>query len=157
MVEEVRDGLKEEDVFSYADEFNLWWLLTLWAMWSPVGQQVMMETPTQPDTYYGMGAVNYHTGETVVRFQRHTRRKEIVHLLERHSTGTIFVAWDNANAHEEVEDVVRGAARRLVLLYLSTYSPWLNPIEMLWRQFRRNEAGSASCGSAQTRLSPHFG
>ena len=25
----------------------------------------------------------------------------------------------------------------LVLLYLPTYSPWLNPIEMLWRHFRR--------------------
>ena len=24
-----------------------------------------------------------------------------------------------------------------MLLYLPTYSPWLNPIEMLWRQFRR--------------------
>jgi transposase len=24
-----------------------------------------------------------------------------------------------------------------VLLYLPTYSPWLNPIEMLWRHFRR--------------------
>jgi putative transposase len=33
--------------------------------------------------------------------------------------------------------VVRGAAGRLVLLYLPTYSPWLNPIEMLWRHFRR--------------------
>jgi hypothetical protein len=36
-----------------------------------------------------------------------------------------------------VEAVVRGAAGRLVLLYLPTYSPWLNPIEMLWRHFRR--------------------
>jgi transposase len=25
----------------------------------------------------------------------------------------------------------------LVLLYLPTYSPWLNPIEMLWRHFRQ--------------------
>lgn len=24
-----------------------------------------------------------------------------------------------------------------MLLYLPTYSPWLNPIEMLWRQFGR--------------------
>lgn len=32
---------------------------------------------------------------------------------------------------------VRSAAGRLVLLYLPTYSPWLNPIEMLWRHFRR--------------------
>ena len=38
---------------------------------------------------------------------------------------------------DEVEAVVRGAADRLVLLYLPTYSPWLNPIEMLWRHFRR--------------------
>ena len=49
------------------------------------------------------------------------------------------MAWDNSGTHEEdeVEAVVRGAAGRLVLLYLPTYSPWLNPIEMLWRQFRR--------------------
>jgi putative transposase len=48
------------------------------------------------------------------------------------------VTWDNADTHEddEVEAVVRGAAGRLVLLYLPTYSPWLNPIEMLWRHFR---------------------
>jgi hypothetical protein len=48
-------------VFYSADEFNLSWLPTLRAMWSPVGQQVMIETPTQPDKYYGIGAVNYHT------------------------------------------------------------------------------------------------
>ena len=33
--------------------------------------------------------------------------------------------------------MVRAAAGRLVLLYLPMYSPWLNPIEMLWRHFRR--------------------
>ena len=79
----------------------------------------------------------------MVLFQRHKRRKEIAQLLEalleKHLTGTIYVAWDNANTHEddEVEEVVRAAAGRLVLLYLPTYSPWLNPIEMLWRHFRR--------------------
>lgn len=103
----------------------------------------MIPTPTQPDTYYGIGAVNYHTGEMVVHFERHKRRKEIAQLLEalleKHPTGTVYVAWDNANTHEddEVEEVVRAAAGRLVLLYLPTYSPWLNPIEMLWRHFRR--------------------
>ena len=51
----------------------------------------------------------------------------------------MYVAWDNSGTHQddEVEAVVRGAAGQLVLLYLPTYSPWLNPIEMLWRQFRR--------------------
>jgi putative transposase len=112
-------------------------------MWSPKGQQVMIPTPGQPSRYYGIGAVNYHTGETVVLFERRKRREEIATLLEalvaKHPTGTIYVAWDNADTHadQEIEAVVRAAAGRLVLLYLPTYSPWLNPIEMLWRHFRR--------------------
>jgi putative transposase len=112
-------------------------------MWSPKGRQVMIPTPAQPYRRYGIGAVNYHTGQTVVQFQPRKRRKEVAHLLEallvKHPTGTVYVAWDNASTHEddEVEAVVRSAAGRLVLLYLPTYSPWLNPIEMLWRHFRR--------------------
>lgn len=103
----------------------------------------MIPTPGQPTKHYGIGAVNYHTGETVVLFRKRKRRREIAELLQRlldkHPTGTIYVAWDNASTHEddEVEAVVRAAAGRLVLLYLPTYSPWLNPIEMLWRHFRR--------------------
>jgi hypothetical protein len=116
-------------VFYYADEFNLSWLPTLRAMWSPVGQQVMIKTPAQPDQYDGIGAVNYHTGETVVQFQRHKRRKEMAQLLEtlleKQAMGTIYVAWDNANTHEddEVEEVVRAAAGRLVLLYSTSLQP----------------------------------
>lgn len=130
-------------MFYYADEFNLSWFPTLRAMLSPVGQQVMIPTPRQPDKYYGIGGVNYHTGETLVLFRRRKRRQEIAELLQalldKHPTGTIYVAWENADTHEddEVEEVVWAAAGRLVLLYLPTYSPWLNPIEMLWRHFRR--------------------
>jgi transposase len=112
-------------------------------MWSPKGQQVMIPTPMQPTRRYGLGAVNWHTGETVVITRPHKRRREVAELLQallaKHRGETVYVAWDNANTHEddEIEAVLRGAAGRLVLLYLPTYSPWLNPIEMLWRHFRR--------------------
>jgi len=124
---------KAGEVFYYADEFNLSWLPTLRAMWGPKGQQVMIPTPGQPTKRYGIGAVNYHTGETVVLFRPRKRRKEIAQLLQalldKHPNETVHVAWDNATTHEddEVDAVVRGAAGRLVLLYLPTYSPWLNP------------------------------
>ncbi len=126
-------------------------------MWSPKGQQVMIPTPGQPDRYFGIGAVDYHTGESVVLFRRRKRRKEIAELLQalvgKHPTGTIYVAWDNAGTHEddEVEQVVRAAAGRLVLLYLPTYSPWLNPIEMLWRHFRR-EVTHCECFATKQAL-----
>jgi putative transposase len=77
-------------------------------MWSPKGQQVTIPTPGQPDKYYGIGAVNYRTGESVVQFQRRKRRKEIAQLLEalleQHPIGTVYVAWDNASMHEDNAD-----------------------------------------------------
>ena len=104
----------------------------------------MIPTPGQSYRRYGIGGVDYHTGETVVIVRRHKRRREIAQflelLLEKHPHETLYVTWDNANTHEdeEVEAVVRAAAGRLILLYLPTYSPWLNPIEMLWRHYRRD-------------------
>lgn len=103
----------------------------------------MISSPMQPTRRYGLGAANWHSGETVVITRPHKRRREVAELLEallaRHPHETVYVAWDNANTHEddEVEAVLRGAAGRLVLLYLPTYSPWLNPVEMLWRHYRR--------------------
>src|SRR3712207_8961667 len=50
---------------------------------------------------------NYQTGETVVLIRRHKRRREIAELLEalleKHPTGTVYVAWDNSNTHEDDE------------------------------------------------------
>jgi putative transposase len=103
----------------------------------------MVPTPAQPTRRYGLGAVDWRTGEVVVITRKRKRRREVAELLEallaRHPHSTVCVAWDNASTHEddEVEAVLRGAAGRLVLLYLPTYSPWLNPIEMLWRHYRR--------------------
>lgn len=130
-------------MFYYADEFNLTWLPTLRAMWSPKGQQIMISTPHQQKKHYGIGAVNYYTGHILALIRPHKRRQEIAELLQAlldwHPAETIYVAWDNATTHQddEVEAVLRGAGGRLVLLYLPTYSPWLNPIEMLWRHLRR--------------------
>jgi putative transposase len=89
----------------------------LHALWSPKGQQIMAYTPAQPTRRFGIGAVNYHTGQTVVLLRPHKRRREIAELLQalldQHPRGTVYVAWDNANTHEddEVEAVVRGGGR----------------------------------------------
>lgn len=135
--------MPEQSVFYYADETDLSWQPTLQPMWTPIGQQIMIPTPGAPKKRYGIGAVNYHTGEVVALVQKRKRRSEVAELLERllakHPTETIYIAWDNASTHRDgqVDDLLRAAAGQLVLLYLPTYSPWLNPIEMLWRQLRR--------------------
>lgn len=117
------------------------------AMGSPNGQPVMIPTPSQPKKCYGLGAVNYDSGATVVLIRRRKRRGAWAALwqalLDKHPTGTIDGTWDNASRQQDddIEAVVRAAAGRLVLLYLPTYSPWLNPRPMgtrrLWRHWRR--------------------
>jgi transposase len=103
----------------------------------------MIPTPGQPSKYDGLGAVNSHTGATVVPFRRRKRRRGVAArlqtLVDKHPTGTLEIAWDNADPHDEgeVAAAVRAAAGRLVLLSLPTYSPWLNPLELWWRHFRR--------------------
>ena len=74
--------------------------------------------------------------------------------MDKHPHERVYVAWDNSGTHQddEVEAVVRGAAGCLVLLYLPTYSPWLNPIEMLWRQFRREVTHCELFASLQALL-----
>ncbi len=74
--------MKASEVFYYADEFNVSWLPTLRQMWTPKGQQVMIPTPGQPKVHYGLGAVNYHTGKTVVIIRRRKRRFEVAELLQ---------------------------------------------------------------------------
>jgi hypothetical protein len=63
------------------------------AMWSPRGQQIMIPTPGQPYKRYGLGAVHYHTSESVVLLRRRKRRKEVAELLQalvdKHPMGTI--------------------------------------------------------------------
>jgi hypothetical protein len=47
----------------------------------------------KPKKRYGIGALNYHTGETVVLIRRRKRRREIAELLdallEKHPTGRV--------------------------------------------------------------------
>jgi hypothetical protein len=61
-VERVRDGLAPGDAFYYPDEFNLSWLPTLRAMWSPNGQQVMIPTSGQPAPMRRPASLQYRSG-----------------------------------------------------------------------------------------------
>ena len=140
----MRDTLVPEDHFYYGDEVNLSLFPTLRKMWTLRGQQVQIPTHGQDERAYGIGAVNYHTGETVMITREHKRKVDVAvflrALLARHDTGIIYLAWDNCYTHfgGDIDTILKEANGRLVFLYLPTYSPWLNPIEMLWRSMRYN-------------------
>ncbi len=111
-------------------------------MWGRIGQQVEIPTPGTEQRAYGLGAVNYHTGQSVMITSRRKRKADVAMMLRKllacHGEGTIYLVLDNSPTHfdDDIDDVLKEAKGRLILLYLPTYSPWLNPIEMLWRTMR---------------------
>lgn len=68
------------------------------AVTSVTTHSVIQTSPThrQPRKHYGIGAVDSHPGQTVVRIRRRKRRRETAELLDAllatHPTGTIYVA-----------------------------------------------------------------
>jgi putative transposase len=91
-------------------------------MWTLRGQQVQIPTHGQNERAYGIGAVNYHTGETVMITRAHKRKGDVAAMLrtliERHATGRIYVTWDNTHTHYggEIATVLKEANGRLILL-----------------------------------------
>ena len=92
--------------------------------------------------------------------QRPTRRRAsaawLPALRENHPAETVSGAWTHAPPHAdaEIDAGVRSAAGRLGVLYLPTYSLWLNRIEMLWRHWRQEVTHSVLRSTDKDFLPP---
>lgn len=92
-----------------------------------------MPTPGPPIKHYEIGAVNYHSDQTVVMIPKRKKREQISLLLEellaKHPDQRVYVDWDNAHTHSggKVKEVVRAAAERLALLLFAYLQPLTQP------------------------------
>jgi transposase len=91
-----------------------------------------------------IGALHASTGQVLQLTNQVIGRKGVCDFLcQIHQAykqvDTIYVIWDNwpVHAHQEVFDTLK-LLPRIELVWLPTYSPWLNPIEKLWRKFRQD-------------------
>ena len=93
----------------------------------------MIPTPGRLAKHYAIGAVNYHTGEMIVIFRKHKKRIQMAEFLRivlaQFSDKQVILVWDTVHTHKG--GIEQEYPQRLKLMYLPTYSPWLNPIEML--------------------------
>ena len=130
----------------YADEMDVALLPTLSGCWMRHGQQRQVFTPGQNVKQYVLGAVNYVTGTFVwltwaqknnVGFRQLLRRVLALHARQ---TKRIVIVADNFRIHKAkaVCAWLRDHRQRIRLYFLPTYAPHLNPIERVWRHFRRN-------------------
>jgi len=130
----------------YADEMDVALLPTISGRWMRQGQQTQVNTPGQNAKQYVFGAVNYVTGALVWLAWPNKNNVGFRHLLQQvvtHHAQTpvkIVIVLDNFRIHkaQAVQKWLRAHRAQLRLYFLPTYSPRLNPIERVWRHFRRN-------------------
>ena len=138
--------MKEEVPLSgelfFLDECDLHLCPGLVSSWSEGGKQVKIETPGEDEVERLLGIVNYRSGEVIYHFSPEKQRKDVLALLkeglERHLEKFWYIVLDNAPSHTSygIEDFWEENQKRIALVYLPTYSPWLNPLERLWRYLR---------------------
>jgi transposase len=139
----------------YADEMDVALLPTISGRWMRQGQQTQVNTPGQNAKQYVFGAVNYVTGALVwlawpnknnVGFRRLLQQVVTQHSQ---SPGKIVIVLDNFRIHkaQAVRKWLQVHRAQLRLYFLPTYSPRLNPIERVWRHFRRNVTDNVYFGT----------
>jgi transposase len=145
----------------YADEMDVALLPTISGRWMRQSQQTQVNTPGQNAKQYVFGAVNYVTGALVWLTwpnKNNVGFRQLLQQLVAHHQQTpmkIVIVLDNFRIHKAkaVQAWLRTHRAQLRLYFLPTYSPRLNPIERVWRHFRRTVTDNFYFGTL-TRLMP---
>jgi len=115
-----------------------------------------LPSPVGNDKVSIAGAVSQETGMlfilTASKFNAVSFERFLQKFLKkrtRRKKKKAFQFLDNARYHKahELKDYLEEVKDRLELLFLPPYSPDLNPIEMVWRETRRNVTSNRYFGS----------
>ncbi|CEJ63565.1 MULTISPECIES: IS630 family transposase [Citrobacter] len=150
----IRQALEQEQaehpVF-YQDEVDIDLNPKIGADWMSRGQQKRVATPGQNRKHYLAGTLHSGTGKTHYVSGISKSSDLFINLLETlrrtyRRAKTITLVLDNYVIHKS-RKVERWLEKntKFRLLFLPTYSPWLNPIELLWLSLHETVTRNHQC------------
>ena len=157
--------MKDPDIQLWCeDEVHFQRHSSLIRMWAPKGQQPRVVSASTRQKVGFFGALNLKTGCLLTKeastFNAETFGDFLRYLLQ-HTQGRVYFILDNASWHKARD--LRGFfienQNCLVRIFLSPYSPELNPIERVWRITRRQVTHNRYFESVQelkVALTSHF-
>jgi transposase len=135
--------------FCYGDASDQHLLAVLRAMWMRVGQQVRVATPPRNGHWALFGSLNVATGRFLWQAYAQAISESFIafleYLLACYPTGQILLVVDNASYHTS-RVVLKWLKEhpRLMLLYLPSRRPQLNPVEKIWAALKDHVAANRS-------------
>ena len=148
----------------FEDEIDLNLLPGIIGCWTQRGQQHRIPTPGQNQKRYGFGAVNFTTGQITRLIGERKDSDHFCALVEQmvqdYCPGEtwqgppVVLVVDNYIIHssKKTHQVLARYADRLTVVPLPTYSPQLNPIELLWKYLRRKVTHNHLFGSVDALI-----
>jgi transposase len=135
--------------FCYADASDQHLLAVLRAMWMRVGQQVRVATPPRNGHWALFGSLNIQTGRFLWQAYAKAISESFLafleYLLEGYPTGQIVLVVDNASYHTSRAVVTWLKEHpRVLLLYLPSRRPQLNPVEKIWGALKDHVSANRS-------------
>ena len=135
----------------YQDEVDIDLNPKIGADWMLKGQQKRITTPGHNQKYYLAGALHSDTGRVHYAGGNSKCSDLFINLLEvlqrtYRRAKTITLVVDNYIIHKS-RKVERWLEKntKFRLLFLPTYSPWLNPIELLWLSLHETITRNHQC------------
>jgi transposase len=126
----------------YLDELSFYVQPIVAQDWHVAGPtQPLAERAHRSNVYHRvLGALNATTGQVVFRMAQKTDIAFICRFLrdlraqhpDIETLNVVLDNWYQVHNHRDVQETAQ--QERITLVYLPTYSPWLNPIEKLWRK-----------------------
>jgi putative transposase len=114
-----------------------------WGAQAPEPSPLADRKQSRYQRYRVVGALHATSGQVHSHQDSHIDREVFSRFIRRLEQAyphaeTIYLIWDNWPVHHS-DEVKHTLAQlpRLHVVTLPTYSPWLNPIEKLWRKFRQ--------------------
>ena len=110
--------------------------------WQPQGEQNRIPAAGQNRKAYCFGAIDFAGAQVSVQIANRKRSGEFVEFLEalRERYGTkLHLVLDNFSIHfsAEVRRYLEQHPGAFEFHFLPTYSPWLNPMETVWREMKQ--------------------
>ena len=143
--EDLRNSLGPDEAVVYVDAVHPTHQAKPAGRWMPRGQPCALPAASGRDRLNLHGAIDLETGRTSVLDVETVDAASTIALFEAlersHSTmRRIHVFLDNARYHhaKAVQAWMENPKRRIVLHFVPSYCPHLNPIERLWKVMHKN-------------------
>lgn len=126
----------------YGDESDVHYNPILGMVWHRRGKAYCVKSSLKNQKVYVFGVLNGKTGQVTYQIFRRKRSREFLeflkYLLRQYRRWKVYLVLDNFKIHDTaiIRDFIKKNKKRLKIVWLPTYSPYLNLIERFWRYMK---------------------